>query len=170
MVTPASCWIPDSVQRNSGQVKPFRRASEVVSRVGAGDEAEGDERRSAIVDCLEQVEVVQDEEEALQDGDGKAQVEADPQHLARQAELALHRLVVTHTDYVDQDAAQRPAQQRRSQPIAHSFKPRAQRREAIHGSGPVSRLSSIQLVRLHPTPAQEFAELALPSHCRSPLG
>jgi hypothetical protein len=35
---------------------------------------------------------------------------------------------------------------------------------------PLSRLSPMQAVRLHPTPAQGFAASALPSHCRSPFG
>lgn len=36
--------------------------------------------------------------------------------------------------------------------------------------GPLSRLSPMQAVRLHLTPAKGFAVSALPSHCRSPFG
>jgi hypothetical protein len=43
--------------------------------------------------------------------------------------------------------------ERRSRLIAHSYKWKAKGRGATHGSGPLSRLSSMQAVRLHLTPA-----------------
>jgi hypothetical protein len=43
--------------------------------------------------------------------------------------------------------------ERRSRLIAHSYRWKAKGRGATHGSGPLSRLSSMQAVRLHLTPA-----------------
>jgi hypothetical protein len=50
---------------------------------------------------------------SLQDGDGKAQLQAHLEYPARKAEPALSRLIVAGDHHVDRQPAQRPAQQLR---------------------------------------------------------
>jgi len=61
----------------------------IGGRVGSRDRAEKDDGWRPLVDILEQVQVAQDEGRALQNGDGKAQLQADLQYAPRDLELDL---------------------------------------------------------------------------------
>jgi hypothetical protein len=96
--------------RAEGQV--LHLADPLVSgRIRGRDHAEKDDGRSALVDLLEQIEVTQDKKRALQDRDGKAQLQAHLQDAPRHLELLLGRLVVAGGDDVDGQRAQDAAQE-----------------------------------------------------------